>query len=176
MDLVLRRLIAVGVGYLTLDRATPSLSAGEAQRLRLAALLGSGLTGVLYVLDEPTIGLHPRDTARLIKVMRQLRDLGNTVLVVEHDLEVIRQADYVVDVGPGAGKLGGRIMGAGTPAEICATIARAHSRGTSQRQRPSVDHSRRARTQSKKHHGESAAGHVDCRGRPIGFRQIVVDV
>jgi excinuclease ABC subunit A len=118
----IHRLIDVGVGYLTLDRATPSLSAGEAQRLRLAALLGSGLTGVLYVLDEPTIGLHPRDTARLIKVMRQLRDLGNTVLVVEHDLEVIRQADYVVDVGPGAGKHGGRIMGTGTPDEISATI------------------------------------------------------
>jgi excinuclease ABC subunit A len=111
----LRRLIDVGVGYLTLDRATPSLSAGEAQRLRLAALLGSGLTGVLYVLDEPTIGLHPRDTARLINVMRQLRDLGNTVLVVEHDLEVIRQADYVVDVGPGGGKHGGHIVAAGTP-------------------------------------------------------------
>jgi excinuclease ABC subunit A len=118
----IRRLIDVGVGYLTLDRATPSLSAGEAQRLRLAALLGSGLTGVLYVLDEPTIGLHPRDTARLIKVMRQLRDLGNTVLVVEHDLEVIRQADYVVDVGPGAGKHGGRIVAAGTPEQISAAI------------------------------------------------------
>ncbi len=114
----IRRLIDVGVGYLTLDRATPSLSAGEAQRLRLAALLGSGLTGVLYVLDEPTIGLHPRDTARLIAVLRQLRDLGNTVLVVEHDLEVIRQADYVVDVGPGAGKHGGRIVAVGTPDQV----------------------------------------------------------
>jgi excinuclease ABC subunit A len=114
----LRRLIDVGVGYLTLDRATPSLSAGEAQRLRLASLLGSGLTGVLYVLDEPTISLHPRDTARLITVMRQLRDLGNTVLVVEHDLNVIRQADYVVDVGPGAGKHGGRIVAAGTPDQL----------------------------------------------------------
>ena len=114
----IRRLIDVGVGYLTLDRATPSLSAGEAQRLRLASLLGSGLTGVLYVLDEPTISLHPRDTARLIKVMRQLRDLGNTVLVVEHDLAVIRQADYVVDVGPGAGKQGGRIVAAGTPDQL----------------------------------------------------------
>lgn len=117
----IRRLIDVGVGYLTLDRATPSLSAGEAQRLRLASLLGSGLTGVLYVLDEPTIGLHPRDTTRLINVMRQLRDLGNTVLVVEHDLNLIRQADFVVDVGPGAGKHGGRIVAAGTPDEIAAS-------------------------------------------------------
>src|SRR6266545_4874893 len=113
-----RRLVDVGVGYLTLERATPSLSAGEAQRLRLAALLGSGLTGVLYVLDEPTIGLHPRDTQRLINVLRRLRDLGNTVLVVEHDLELIKAADYLVDVGPGAGKHGGQIVAAGTPAEV----------------------------------------------------------
>ena len=98
-----RRLIDVGVGYLTLERATPSLSAGEAQRLRLAALLGSGLTGVLYVLDEPTIGLHPADTARLVGVLRRLRDLGNTVLVIEHDLDVLRAADHVIDVGPGGG-------------------------------------------------------------------------
>ena len=184
----IHRLIDVGVGYLTLDRATPSLSAGEAQRLRLASLLGSGLTGVLYVLDEPTIGLHPRDTARLIKVMRQLRDLGNTVLVVEHDLEVIRQADYVVDVGPGAGKHGGRIMAAGTPDQISAAIESVTGNYLSGRsrvpipdrttrwQRPGVDHSRRARTQLEEHHGEFAAGHVDRRRRPIGFRQIVVDV
>jgi len=115
-----RRLVDVGVGYLTLERATPSLSAGEAQRLRLAALLGSGLTGVLYVLDEPTIGLHPADTARLIDVLRRLRDLGNTVLVIEHDLDVLRAADHLVDVGPGAGRDGGRIVAAGSPAEVAA--------------------------------------------------------
>ena len=114
----IQRLVDVGIGYLTLERATPSLSAGEAQRLRLAALLGSGLTGVLYVLDEPTIGLHPRDNARLIRVMQQLRDLGNTVLVIEHDLEVMRAADYVIDFGPGAGRLGGKVVAAGTPDEI----------------------------------------------------------
>ncbi|MET9395066.1 excinuclease ABC subunit UvrA [Streptomyces sp. NPDC006624] len=113
-----RRLVDVGVGYLTLGQATPSLSAGETQRLRLAALLGSGLTGVLYVLDEPTIGLHPSDTARLVGVLRRLRDLGNTVLVIEHDLEVLRAADHVVDVGPGAGRDGGRIVAAGTPEEV----------------------------------------------------------
>jgi excinuclease ABC subunit A len=112
------RLLEVGVGYLTLERSSPTLSAGEAQRLRLAALLGSGLTGVLYVLDEPTIGLHPRDTHRLINVLRRLRDLGNTVLVVEHDLELIKAADYLVDLGPGAGKHGGQIVAAGTPEQV----------------------------------------------------------
>ncbi|EFL34046.1 excinuclease ABC, A subunit [Streptomyces viridochromogenes DSM 40736] len=113
-----RRLLEVGVGYLTLGQSTPSLSAGETQRLRLAALLGSGLTGVLYVLDEPTIGLHPSDTARLVGVLKRLRDLGNTVLVVEHDLDVLRAADHVVDVGPGAGRDGGRIVATGTPEEV----------------------------------------------------------
>jgi excinuclease ABC subunit A len=117
------RLVEVGAGYLTLERASPSLSAGEAQRLRLASLLGSGLTGVLYVLDEPTIGLHQRDTLRLINVLRRLRDLGNTVLVVEHDLEFIKAADYLVDVGPGAGKHGGQIVAAGTPAEVAQNSA-----------------------------------------------------
>ncbi|MBN1936292.1 MAG: excinuclease ABC subunit UvrA [Anaerolineae bacterium] len=115
-----RRLVDVGAGYLTLLRASPTLSAGEAQRLRLASLLGSGLTGVLYVLDEPTIGLHPRDTQRLIKVLRQLRDLGNTVLVIEHDLDLVRAADHVIDMGPGAGALGGEIVAAGPPDEVAA--------------------------------------------------------
>ncbi|HLO29651.1 MAG TPA: hypothetical protein VK249_10980, partial [Anaerolineales bacterium] len=112
------RLVEVGAGYLTLERSSPTLSAGESQRLRLASLLGSGLSGVLYVFDEPTIGLHPRDTHRLIGVLRRLRDLGNTVLVIEHDLEMIASADYVVDFGPGAGKQGGQVVAAGTPAEV----------------------------------------------------------
>ena len=116
-----KRVIEVGVGYLSLDRASPTLSAGEAQRLRMASLLGSGLSGVLYVFDEPTIGLHPRDTQRLITLLRRLRDLGNTILVIEHDLDVIRAADYVVDFGPGAGREGGQIVAAGTPAEIAQT-------------------------------------------------------
>ncbi len=115
------RLLEVGVGYLSLDRSSPSLSGGEAHRLRLAALLGSSLTGVLYVLDEPTIGLHQRDTQRLIGILRRLRDLGNTVLVVEHDLELIKAADHVIDIGPGAGKHGGQIVAAGTPAEVAET-------------------------------------------------------
>lgn len=111
-------LIEVGAGYLAIERSSPSLSAGESQRLRLAALLGSGLSGILYVLDEPTIGTHQRDTHRLIGVLRRLRDLGNTVVVIEHDLEMIASADYVIDFGPGAGKLGGRIIASGTPGEI----------------------------------------------------------
>jgi excinuclease ABC subunit A len=112
------RLVEVGAGYLTPERSSPTLSAGEAQRLRLASLLGSGLSGVLYVFDEPTIGLHPRDTHRLIAVLRRLRDLDNTVLVIEHDLEMITAADYVVDFGPGAGKHGGQVVAVGTPAEV----------------------------------------------------------
>ncbi len=114
------RLIDVGAGYLSPDRASPTLSAGESQRLRLASLLGSELSGVLYVFDEPTIGLHPRDTHRLIEVLRRLRDLGNTILVIEHDLEMIAAADFVIDVGPGAGKHGGQIVAVGSPAEVAA--------------------------------------------------------
>ncbi|HEV2458784.1 MAG TPA: excinuclease ABC subunit UvrA [Ktedonobacterales bacterium] len=112
------RLVEVGAGYLTLERSSPSLSAGEAQRLRLASLLGSALSGLLYVFDEPTIGLHHRDTHRLIGVLRRLRDLSNTVLVIEHDLDMIGSADYVIDFGPGAGKHGGQVVAAGTPAEV----------------------------------------------------------
>ena len=116
------RLVEVGLGYLTPEQGTPSLSAGEAQRLRLAQLLGSGLTGVLYILDEPTIGLHPRDTPRLIKMLKALRDLENTVLVIEHDLEMIAAADWVVDFGPGGGRYGGQVTAAGTPAEVAANL------------------------------------------------------
>ncbi|WP_433930823.1 excinuclease ABC subunit UvrA [Sorangium cellulosum] len=111
-------LLNVGLDYLTLDRSGPTLSGGEAQRIRLASQLGSELSGVMYVLDEPSIGLHQRDNQRLIETLRRLRDLGNTVLVVEHDEETIRAADYVVDFGPGAGHLGGRVMAAGTPEEV----------------------------------------------------------
>jgi excinuclease ABC subunit A len=114
----LRFLNDVGLGYLTLDRAAETLSGGEAQRIRLASQIGSGLTGVMYVLDEPSIGLHQRDNARLIATLKRLRDLGNTVLVVEHDEEAIRAADHVVDMGPGAGIHGGEVVAAGTPADI----------------------------------------------------------
>ena len=116
----LRFLQAVGLGYLTLDRPAPTLSGGEAQRARIATQLGGGLLGVCYVLDEPTMGLHPRDTQRLIDALRALQQRGNTVLVVEHDEAVIRQADFLVDIGPGAGKNGGHLLAAGTVAEVLA--------------------------------------------------------
>jgi len=108
-------LLNVGLDYLTLDRSAATLSGGEAQRIRLASQLGSELSGVMYVLDEPSIGLHQRDNLRLISTLRRLRDLGNSVLVVEHDEETIEAADYVIDFGPGAGKLGGKVVAAGTP-------------------------------------------------------------
>ncbi len=111
-------LLEVGLGYLTLDRSAATLSGGEAQRIRLATQIGSRLRGVLYVLDEPSIGLHARDNDRLLGTLETLRDLGNTVLVVEHDEETVRRADYVVDLGPGAGKAGGELVAAGAPADI----------------------------------------------------------
>ena len=114
-------LIEVGLHYLTLDRTLPSLSAGEAQRLRLADALGSSaLTGVLYILDEPTTGLHPHDTAKLLKTLRRIQENDNTVVVIEHDLDVIESADYIIDVGPGRGTQGGEIVVAGTPTEVMA--------------------------------------------------------
>src|ERR1700733_11153611 len=111
-------LTAVGLNYLSLARSAATLSGGEAQRIRLATQIGSKLRGVLYVLDEPSIGLHPRDNDRLLNTLTRLRDLGNTVLVVEHDAETIERADYVIDLGPGAGRLGGHLVAAGTPREI----------------------------------------------------------
>src|SRR5271154_28345 len=111
-------LVNVGLDYLSLERSAATLSGGEAQRIRLATQIGSRLRGVLYVLDEPSIGLHPRDNGRLLDSLARLRDLGNTVLVVEHDAETIERADYVIDLGPGAGRLGGELVAAGTPCEI----------------------------------------------------------
>ncbi|MGN0262337.1 MAG: excinuclease ABC subunit UvrA [Eggerthellaceae bacterium] len=114
----LQFLVDVGLDYLTLERATATLSGGEAQRIRLATQIGAGLMGVLYILDEPSIGLHQRDNERLIKTLEHLRDLGNSVLVVEHDEDTIRHADYVIDMGPGAGEHGGCVVAAGTPEEL----------------------------------------------------------
>ncbi|HYY61597.1 MAG TPA: excinuclease ABC subunit UvrA, partial [Burkholderiales bacterium] len=114
-------LVNVGLDYLSLERSADTLSGGEAQRIRLASQIGSGLTGVMYVLDEPSIGLHQRDNARLIDTLQRLRDLGNSVIVVEHDEEAIRAADYVLDMGPGAGEAGGRIVAEGTLADILAS-------------------------------------------------------
>ncbi|HEX8985006.1 MAG TPA: excinuclease ABC subunit UvrA [Bryobacteraceae bacterium] len=123
VDEIRRRLeflSAVGLDYLSLDRSAATLSGGEAQRIRLATQIGSKLRGVLYVLDEPSIGLHPRDNGRLLETLAQLRDMGNTVLVVEHDAETIERADYVIDLGPGAGRLGGGLVASGGPGEIAA--------------------------------------------------------
>ena len=117
----LRFLVDVGLDYLTLDRASATLSGGEAQRIRLATQIGAGLMGVLYILDEPSIGLHQRDNERLIATLERLRDIGNTVIVVEHDEDTIRAADYVLDMGPGAGENGGHVVCAGTPEEIMAS-------------------------------------------------------
>ncbi len=121
VQLRLEFLLNVGLHYLTLDRLAPSLSGGEGQRIRLASQIGSGLVGVLYILDEPSIGLHQRDNRRLLDTLEQLRDLGNTVIVVEHDMETIQSADHIVDLGPGAGLRGGEVVAAGPPALIART-------------------------------------------------------
>src|SRR6202000_2187180 len=113
-------LMNVGLDYLALSRNSGTLSGGESQRIRLASQIGSGLTGVLYVLDEPSIGLHQRDNARLLDTLKHLRDIGNTVIVVEHDEDAILTADHVVDIGPAAGIHGGEVIAHGTPQEIMA--------------------------------------------------------
>ncbi|MEZ6056909.1 MAG: excinuclease ABC subunit UvrA [Planctomycetaceae bacterium] len=118
----LRFLVDVGLHYLTLDRGMPTLSGGESQRIRLAGQIGRALTGVLYVLDEPTIGLHPRDNGRLISALQKLRDLGNTVVLVEHDREVLDAADYLYDFGPGSGRFGGSVISSGTPREVTSQV------------------------------------------------------
>lgn len=114
----LQTLIDIGLDYLTLDRSSPTLSGGEAQRIRLATQIGAGLSGVLYVLDEPSVGLHPRDTTRLLSTLQQLREQGNTLVVVEHDQDTMRAADYIIDLGPGAGEHGGEVLAAGTLLEV----------------------------------------------------------
>ncbi len=113
-------LVNVGLDYLSLTRSAETLSGGEAQRIRLASQIGSGLVGVMYILDEPSIGLHQRDNERLLQTLFHLRNLGNTVIVVEHDEDAIRSADYVLDIGPGAGVHGGKIVASGTPEEVMA--------------------------------------------------------
>ena len=113
----------VGLEYLTLDRLSATLSGGEAQRIQLATCLGSRLVGAIYVLDEPSIGLHSRDTARLVRILKDLRELGNTIVVVEHDPEIMAEADYILDLGPGAGENGGRVMFAGTYPQLLAPPA-----------------------------------------------------
>ena len=113
----------VGLNYLTLSRSAGTLSGGESQRIRLATQIGSNLSGVLYILDEPSIGLHQRDNDRLIASLKKMRDLGNTLIVVEHDEDTMREADYLIDVGPGAGVFGGEIVAAGTPKQVARTVS-----------------------------------------------------
>ena len=108
----------VGLEYLTLSRSTGTLSGGEAQRIRLATQIGSGLVGVAYILDEPSIGLHQRDNDKLLAALKNLKDLGNTLIVVEHDEDTMRAADYIVDIGPGAGEHGGEVVAAGTVEDL----------------------------------------------------------
>ena len=169
-------LVDVGLDYLTLGRGSGTLSGGESQRIRLASQIGSGLTGVLYVLDEPSIGLHQRDNERLLETLKRLRDLGNTVIVVEHDEDAIRTADYVVDIGPGAGVHGGHIIAEGTPDDIMAkpkhpdrpiSLRRARDRRCRTRRRAQpgqqLDGRRRARQQSEERHRRDPARHLHLR-------------
>jgi excinuclease ABC subunit A len=145
----LRFLADVGLDYLGLDRAADTLSGGETQRIRLASQVGSGLTGVMYILDEPSIGLHQRDNARLLGTLRRLRDLGNTVIVVEHDEDAIRSADHVVDLGPGAGIHGGQVVAQGTPAQIAANPASLTGRYLAGLEAVAVPRRRRQRTAAR---------------------------
>ena len=145
-------LLNVGLHYLTLDRSAPTLSGGEAQRIRLAGQIGCGLVGVLYILDEPSIGLHPRDNDRLLRSLERLRDMGNTVLVVEHDEDTMRAADYLVDFGPGPGVRGGEVVAAGTPAEVLANPRQPHRAVPHRREAD-----RRARRSAATGNGKSSA-------------------
>ncbi len=142
-------LLNVGLHYLTLDRSAPSLSGGEAQRIRLAGQIGSGLVGVLYILDEPSIGLHPRDNERLLRSLENLRDMGNTVLVVEHDEDTMRSADYLVDFGPGPGVRGGEVVAAGAPADVLANPASVTGKFLTGVERIDIPTKRRQRTKQR---------------------------
>ena len=174
----LQFLVDVGLEYLTLMRGTPTLSGGESQRIRLAGQIGSGLTGVLYVLDEPTIGLHPRDNTRLLNALRKLRDLGNTLVLVEHDREVIEAADHLIDFGPGSGDFGGEITASGTPDQVRTSENSMTGRYLSGRAAIPVPSNRRAPTASKitihgaRHHNLK---NVDA-SFPIGLVTVVTGV
>ena len=187
MDEIRRRLeflSAVGLDYLSLDRSAATLSGGEAQRIRLATQIGSKLRGVLYVLDEPSIGLHPRDNDRLLETLTHLRDMGNTVLVVEHDAETIERADYVIDLGPGAGRLGGALVAPARPAisrGIAASLTGQYLSGALAIPLPAdapqpdgkkLRDPRRARAQSEKYRRRDPAGPADRGHGRFGQREI----
>ena len=177
-------LLNVGLHYLTLERTAPTLSGGEAQRIRLAGQIGCGLVGVLYILDEPSIGLHPRDNERLLRSLERLRDMGNTVIVVEHDEETMRAADHLVDFGPGPGVRGGEVVAAGTFAEVVGQPAQPHRPVPRRRAsrfpcRPSggratasrLQHPRRPAQQPQEHRRRHPAGPVRRRHRRQRLRQ-----
>ena len=179
----LKFLVDVGLDYLTLARASGTLSGGESQRIRLASQIGSGLTGVLYVLDEPSIGLHQRDNARLLETLKRLRDLGNTVIVVEHDEDAIRTADYVLDIGPGAGIHGGHIVAEGTVDDIIAAPRSWTGKYLSgelsvpvperkARYAPRAKDRQRPRQQPEEHHRRNPARPVHLRHRRHWRRQV----
>ena len=172
-------LVDVGLDYLTLDRSAETLSGGESQRIRLASQIGSGLVGVMYILDEPSIGLHQRDNQRLLDTLHRLRDLGNTVIVVEHDEEAIRQADHVVDLGPGAGVHGGRVVAEGTPADIEASHDSLTGQYLSGRRHIALPDQRRPRNVKRALRVRQAAGNnlksIDA-AFPIGLMTCVTGV
>ncbi len=172
-------LVDVGLDYLTLDRSAETLSGGEAQRIRLASQIGSGLVGVMYILDEPSIGLHQRDNQRLLDTLHRLRDLGNTVIVVEHDEDAIRQADHVLDLGPGAGIHGGRIVAQGTPAQIEASPASLTGQYLSGRKRIEIPDKRRRNEPKQQLTLRGASGnnlkHIDV-SFPVGLLTCVTGV
>jgi excinuclease ABC subunit A len=161
-------LVDVGLDYLTLDRSAETLSGGEAQRIRLASQIGSGLVGVMYILDEPSIGLHQRDNQRLLDTLHRLRDLGNTVIVVEHDEDAIRQADHVVDLGPGAGVHGGRVVAQGTPIEVEASPASLTGQYLSGRKRIEIPERRRKADPKQRLRLRSASGN-NLKGIDVSF-------
>ena len=179
----------VGLDYLSLDRSAETLSGGEAQRIRLASQIGSGLTGVMYVLDEPSIGLHQRDNDRLLATLKHLRDLGNSVIVVEHDHDAIMTADYVVDMGPGAGEHGGQVVAQGTPEDIrharafadrpvpggAPADSRCRARRHTADPRADADDHRRVGQQPARRHAATAGGIVRVRDRRIGIGQVDAD-
>ncbi|WP_028989799.1 excinuclease ABC subunit UvrA [Thermithiobacillus tepidarius DSM 3134] len=175
----LQFLVNVGLDYLSLDRAADTLSGGEAQRIRLASQIGAGLVGVMYVLDEPSIGLHQRDNDRLLATLKRLRDLGNTVIVVEHDEEAIRAADYIVDMGPGAGVHGGAVVAEGTPEEIRASADSLTGKYLSGQLEIAVPHQRTAPDPARRIRIRGATGHnlqsvdVDI---PVGLLTCVTGV
>ena len=177
-------LLDVGLDYLTLSRSAGTLAGGEAQRIRLASQIGSGLVGVLYVLDEPSIGLHQRDNQRLIDTLHRLRDLGNTVLVVEHDEETIREADWIVDIGPGAGEHGGAVTYSGAVPGILKQEGLDHravpvgqaddpgARRPAPARRGVAGHPGSARAQPAGHRRPPPAGHVHLRHRRLGLGEV----